>query len=192
MKLQDHMSTITKVAEVAGKEYSIEQALDKMEKEWENIKLEIKPYKDTGTYMIRTSEETSQLLDDHIVMTQSMSFSPYKKPFEDRISSWENKLKTTQDVLDEWITCQRSWLYLEPIFSSEDINRQLPVESKRYQTMERIWRKLMKTAKDNPQVHNIFTFISGCVEVLMYFFSGHVKYLSVTITWDFFKNEKLK
>lgn len=192
MKLQDHMSTITKVAEVAGKEYSIEQALDKMEKEWENIKLEIKPYKDTGTYMIRTSEETSQLLDDHIVMTQSMSFSPYKKPFEDRISSWENKLKTTQDVLDEWITCQRSWLYLEPIFSSEDINRQLPVESKRYQTMERIWRKLMKTAKDNPQVHNIFTFIPGCVEVLMYFFSGHVKYLSVTITWDFFKNEKLK
>lgn len=192
MKLQDHMSTITKVAEVAGKEYSIEQALDKMEKEWENIKLEIKPYKDTGTYMIRTSEETSQLLDDHIVMTQSMSFSPYKKPFEDRISSWENKLKTTQDVLDEWITCQRSWLYLEPIFSSEDINRQLPVESKRYQTMERIWRKLMKTAKDNPQVHNIFTFIPGCVEVLMYFFSGHVKYLSVTITWDFLKNEKLK
>lgn len=192
MKLQDHMSTITKVAEVAGKEYSIEQALDKMEKEWENIKLEIKPYKDTGTYMIRTSEETSQLLDDHIVMTQSMSFSPYKKPFEDRISSWENKLKTTQDVLDEWITCQRSWLYLEPIFSSEDINRQLPVESKRYQTMERIWRKLMKTAKDNPQVHNIFTFIPGCVEVLMYFFSGHVKYLFVTITWDFFKNEKLK
>lgn len=170
MKLQDHMSTITKVAEVAGKEYSIEQALDKMEKEWENIKLEIKPYKDTGTYMIRTSEETSQLLDDHIVMTQSMSFSPYKKPFEDRISSWENKLKTTQDVLDEWITCQRSWLYLEPIFSSEDINRQLPVESKRYQTMERIWRKLMKSAKDNPQVHNPFTLIPGCVVDLVYFF----------------------
>ena len=28
--------------------------------------------------------------------------------------------------------CQRSWLYLEPIFSSDDINRQLPVEGKRY------------------------------------------------------------
>ncbi|VDI54361.1 Hypothetical predicted protein, partial [Mytilus galloprovincialis] len=85
-------------------------------------------------------------------MTQSMSFSPYKKPFEDRISNWENKLKTTQDVLDEWLACQRSWLYLEPIFSSDDIQRQLPVESKRYQTMDRIWRKIMKTARDNPQV----------------------------------------
>lgn len=57
-----------------------------------------------------------------------------------------------QDVLDEWLNCQRAWLYLEPIFSSEDINRQLPVESKRYQTMERIWRKVMKNAKENPQV----------------------------------------
>ncbi|KAK3096562.1 hypothetical protein FSP39_001310 [Pinctada imbricata] len=151
MNLQDHIGTISKVAEIAGKEYSIEQ--DKMEKDWEPG--------DLSTYyhirkLVHTSserpEDTSQLLDDHIVMTQSMSFSPFKKPFEDRINSWENKLKTTQDVLDEWLVCQRSWLYLEPIFSSEDINRQLPVESKRYQTMERIWRKIMKTAKDNPQV----------------------------------------
>ena len=48
--------------------------------------------------------------------------------------------------------CQRSWLYLEPIFSSEDINRQLPVESKRYQTMDRIWRKIMNGAKKDPKV----------------------------------------
>lgn len=54
-----------------------------------------------------------------------------------------------QEVLEEWLNCQRSWLYLEPIFSSEDINRQLPVESKRYQTMERIWRKIMKNAYEN-------------------------------------------
>lgn len=52
-------------------------------------------------------------------------------------------------MLEEWLNCQRSWLYLEPIFSSEDINRQLPVESKRYQTMERIWRKIMKNAYEN-------------------------------------------
>ena len=56
-----------------------------------------------------------------------------------------------QDVLDEWLLCQRQWLYLEPIFSSEDINRQLPVESKRYQTMERLWRKIMKNAKETPR-----------------------------------------
>nr|XP_001915928.3 dynein heavy chain 1, axonemal isoform X2 [Equus caballus] len=155
MNLQDHIESISKVAEVAGKEYAIEQALDKMEKEWSTILFNVLPYKETDTYILKSPDEASQLLDDHIVMTQSMSFSPYKKPFEQRISSWENKLKLTQEVLEEWLNCQRSWLYLEPIFSSEDINRQLPVESKRYQTMERIWRKIMKNAYENREVINV-------------------------------------
>ncbi|XP_065194434.1 dynein axonemal heavy chain 1-like [Sycon ciliatum] len=152
MKMDEHIDVISKVAEVAGKEFSIEQALDNMEDQWKAIVLEIIAYKETGTSIMRASEECSQLLDDHIVMTQSMAFSPYKKPFEQRINAWENKLKVTQDVMDEWVACQRSWLYLEPIFSSDDIMRQLPVEGKRYQTMDRMWRKVMSRAKEEPRV----------------------------------------
>ncbi|KAG8436117.1 hypothetical protein GDO86_007286 [Hymenochirus boettgeri] len=152
MNLQDHIDSIAKVAEIAGKEFAIEQALDKMENEWTSVLFTVLPYKETGTFILKSPEEASQLLDDHIVMTQSMAFSPFKKPFEERISTWEGKLRLTQDVLEEWLACQRSWLYLEPIFSSEDINRQLPVEGKRYQTMERTWRKVMKNAEENKQV----------------------------------------
>lgn len=57
-----------------------------------------------------------------------------------------------QDVLEEWLTCQRSWLYLEPIFSSDDINQQLPVEGKRYQQMEQTWRRVMKSAFNKRKV----------------------------------------
>lgn len=67
-----------------------------MEKEWSTILFNVLPYKETETYILKSPDEASQLLDDHIVMTQSMSFSPYKKPFEQRINSWENKLKLTQ------------------------------------------------------------------------------------------------
>ena len=87
-----------------------------MENEWAPLLLEILPYKETGTYIIKILDEVTQLLDDHIVMTQSMSFSPFKKAFEERIATWESMLVMTQDVLDEWMMCQRSWLYLEPIF----------------------------------------------------------------------------
>lgn len=58
--------------------------------------MDIIAYKETGTFIMKTAEETAQMLDDHIVMTQAMSFSPYKKPFEGRITTWENKLRTTQ------------------------------------------------------------------------------------------------
>ena len=46
--------------------------------------------------IIKASDDVAQMLDDHIVMTQTMTFSPYKKPFEERISSWETKLRITQ------------------------------------------------------------------------------------------------
>lgn len=67
-----------------------------MQSEWALVMFEVLPYKETGTYILKSPDEASQLLDDHIVMTQSMSFSPYKKVFEDRISTWESKLRMTQ------------------------------------------------------------------------------------------------
>ncbi|PAA45958.1 hypothetical protein BOX15_Mlig009546g7, partial [Macrostomum lignano] len=155
MGLQEHIETIAKVAEVAGKEYSIEQALRKMQSDWESVCFEVMAYKDTGTFIVKVGEEVNQQLDDHIVMTQQISFSQFKKPFENEINKWESKLRTSQDVLEEWVNCQRQWLYLEPIFSSDDINRQLPLEGKRYSTMERMWRKIMKNAKENPKVIEI-------------------------------------
>lgn len=74
-----------------------------MEKEWSSILFNVLPYKETDTYILKSPDEASQLLDDHIVMTQSMSFSPFKKPFEQRINSWETKLKLTQVGLPPFV-----------------------------------------------------------------------------------------
>lgn len=67
-----------------------------MEADWSNVEFEVLAYKETGTYILKSPDEASQLLDDHIVMTQSMSFSPFKKAFEERITTWESKLRMTQ------------------------------------------------------------------------------------------------
>uniref|UniRef100_A0A8C3ERS2 Dynein axonemal heavy chain 1 n=1 Tax=Corvus moneduloides TaxID=1196302 RepID=A0A8C3ERS2_CORMO len=150
LNLQDHMESILKVAETASKEYAIESALNKVENEWKSVAFIVTLYKDTNTYVLKSTDDISQLLDDHIVLVQSMSFSPFKKPFEERMNLWENKLKMTQVL--EWLNCQRSWLYLEPIFRSEDIKRQLPVESQRYNTVDKDWRHVMKNANANPEV----------------------------------------
>ncbi|XP_023791251.1 dynein heavy chain 1, axonemal [Cyanistes caeruleus] len=152
LNLQDHMESVLKVAETASKEYAIENALNKIEMEWKSVSFIVTLYKNTKTYILKSTDDISQLLDDHIVLVQSMSFSPFKKPFEERMNLWETKLKMTQDVLEEWLNCQRSWLYLEPIFSSEDIKRQLPVESQRYNTVDKDWRHVMKKANANPEV----------------------------------------
>lgn len=152
LHLMDKLTILTKAGDAAGKEYAIEASLDKMVKEWEIMFLVTADYRDTGTSVLKSLDEIFQLLDDHIVMTQAMSFSPFKKPFEERIIAWEQGLKLASEILEAWIACQRSWLYLEPIFGNEDIQKQLPLEAKRFATVDRNWRKYMSEAKKNSHV----------------------------------------
>lgn len=56
---------------------------------------------------MKISDEMQQLLDDHIVMTQQISFSPFKGAFEQRIDEWETKLRTTAAVIEEWMDVQK-------------------------------------------------------------------------------------
>jgi dynein heavy chain len=141
-----------KVSEIAGKEYAIETAIEKMVAEWEGVDLEVREYRETETYVVRVDETVTQMLDDHIVMAQAMSFSPFKKPFEARIHEWERTLSMTSEVLDEWLALQRAWMYLEPIFGSDDIMEQLPLEGKRFGAVDRSWRKTLLRAKATPGV----------------------------------------
>lgn len=96
-----------RIAESAAKEFTIEDTLTKMQKDWELIEMELTAYKKTGTFIMRVSDETMQMLDDHIVMTQQISFSPFKGPFEGAIDEWQDKLKLTFDVIEEWMDVQK-------------------------------------------------------------------------------------
>jgi len=111
------------------------------------VLLDVVAYRETGTYVLRGVDELQALLDEHVTTTQAMAFSAFKKPFAERIDSWSETLNTVADVLDEWMKVQRSWLYLQPIFDSPDIQKQLPTEFKRFTTVDKNWRATLLAAK---------------------------------------------
>ncbi|RLN83016.1 hypothetical protein BBO99_00002484 [Phytophthora kernoviae] len=136
----------------ASKEFSLEKALDKMETEWVGINFSTKEYRSTGTSILCSTDEIQQIIDDQIVKTQSMRGSRYNKPYFERISKWEKMLISIQDIMDNWIKVQATWLYLEPIFSSEDIMRQMPIEGALFRKVDANWRRNMQDTVASPAV----------------------------------------
>lgn len=51
---------------------------------------------------------------------------------------------------DEWMVCQRNWLYLESIFSAPDIQRQLPTEAKMFMSVDKSWKDIMRKVQRLP------------------------------------------
>ncbi|EFJ50020.1 dynein heavy chain 6 [Volvox carteri f. nagariensis] len=150
--LPKHLVAIAEVAEYASKEYSLERALDKMQADWAGVVFDTMPWRSTGTTILRALDDVQMLLDDQIVKTQSMRASPYIGPFEDRVRLWEAKLSLTQETLDQWLRCQQGWLYLEPIFGSEDIMQQMPNEGRKFKAVDHTWRRTMEKLSKNAEV----------------------------------------
>lgn len=150
--LQRFTSAIEETCVSASKEYSLEKALDKMETEWVGVKFGTKEYRATGTSILCATDEIQQIIDDQIVKTQSMRGSRYNKPYFERISKWEKMLISIQDIMDNWIKVQATWLYLEPIFSSDDIMRQMPTEGALFRKVDASWRRNMQETIANPAV----------------------------------------
>ncbi|ETM98439.1 hypothetical protein PPTG_19561 [Phytophthora nicotianae INRA-310] len=148
--ITQHLETIQEIGTFAEKEYSLQKNLSAMIAEWEKVEFQTAPYRETGTYLLRSTDDIVALLDDHLVKTQTMRGSPYIKSIEKDCKAWEKKLQYSQQLLDEWMACQRTWLYLEAIFSSEDIMRQMPTEARRFASVDALWRKTMEDTVAEP------------------------------------------
>nr|AML30857.1 axonemal inner arm dynein heavy chain 1 [Marsilea vestita] len=145
LQVDEHLLKLEEISEHASKEYSLEKALDQMKSEWAELVFEGSMYKDTGTYILKGApiEESQILLEEQIVKTQNMSSSAFAQFFSERISVWLKRINRMQSILSEWLKMQAAWMYLQPIFGSEDILKQMPKEGTAFHSVDKVWRRIV-------------------------------------------------
>ncbi len=71
--------------------------------------------------------------------------------------------------MDSWLRVQAAWLYLEPIFGSQDIRNQIPREGALFEQVDERWSVLLRTRIQGPAVQNLlpcFVCINSSLQLL--------------------------
>ncbi|OAE19678.1 hypothetical protein AXG93_1847s1410 [Marchantia polymorpha subsp. ruderalis] len=156
MELHNFAEVISDITNAAIKELNIETELRNLGETWKVQQFDVFKYTKDGMdrgWVLRSTEQTTVLLEEMMMNLQGMSSSRYVRPFLDEVSSWEQKLSLVGEVIDIWMQVQRKWMYLESIFvGSDDIRHQLPEEAKRFDTIDKNWIKIMAETAKSPNI----------------------------------------
>ncbi|XP_044541337.1 dynein axonemal heavy chain 10 [Gracilinanus agilis] len=147
MELHKHTDVIQEIVVSAVKEITIEKGVKDILDTWENMKFTvIKYFKGTQErgFILGSVDEIIQCLDDNTVNLQSISGSRFVGPFLTTVHKWEKTLSLIGEVIEIWMIVQRKWMYLESIFIGGDIRSQLPDEAKKFDNIDRIFKRAIE------------------------------------------------
>jgi dynein heavy chain len=149
--LHTHCNLVAKISGDATQEATLREMIEKVRQQWEATEFATKPFKDSrDATVLGAVDDVLQTLEETQLVMQSVMGSPYVTALRSDAEAWHKKLQLFSDVLDEWLACQRSWMYLESIFAAPDLQRQLPAELKMFQSVDVFWKKLMKGVEMDP------------------------------------------
>lgn len=156
-KIDLEFEKVDEISAFASGEATINGQLKEIAGFWESQALFfVLPYRDSkDRFIIGDIEDTIAQLEDNQMSIQTMMGSKYVAEIRGAVELWEKHLGYITDVIDEWLTFQRQWMYLENIFNAEDIQKQLPAEAKLFQGVDKWWKDHMKLYKAYPQIYNV-------------------------------------
>ncbi|XP_063775070.1 dynein axonemal heavy chain 14 isoform X3 [Pseudophryne corroboree] len=167
LRIFQHKDKITDISTTATNEATLQGMLDKVVSLWNktNFKLTAHQSELSEILLIASAEDITAQLEESQVTLSTVKSSRYCQPIKNIVDEWDRKLSLFARTMEEWMRCQRNWLYLEQIFLASDIQRQLPAEAKLFSQVDLSWKELMNYTKDRPNALRAAT-VPGVLEVL--------------------------
>ncbi|XP_004439654.1 PREDICTED: dynein heavy chain 14, axonemal [Ceratotherium simum simum] len=159
LKMFQYEDEINGISTSATNEAALENTLSKIVDLWNTTPLHLVLHQ-TETYstlIISSTDDILAQLEESQIVFATIKGSSYLGPIKDLVDKWDKNLTLFSYTLEEWMNCQRNWLYLEPIFHSLEIQRQLPAEAKLFSQVISMWKEIMLKVQNKLNVLQITT-----------------------------------
>ncbi|XP_047601385.1 dynein axonemal heavy chain 6 isoform X2 [Lutra lutra] len=151
LRVFDFAQEIQDISGQASGEAALETILKKVEDSWKTTEFIVLPHRDSkDVFILGGTDDIQVLLDDSTINIATIASSRYVGPLKTRVDDWQKQLALFNQTLEEWLNCQRNWLYLESIFNAPDIQRQLPAEAKMFLQVDKSWKEIMRKVNRLP------------------------------------------
>ncbi|CAK0841283.1 unnamed protein product [Prorocentrum cordatum] len=146
----DHRELVSEVSAMASGEHGLETQLDAIVAAWADLPLPILNHRNQrDLWILGDLADVITLCEDHSVSIGTMMGSRFVHGIKEKVEVWEKKINMASDVIDEWYQVQRAWMYLENIFSAEDIQQQLPSEAAKFKQVDKYWKDLFRKIRQS-------------------------------------------
>lgn len=106
--------------------------------------------------MIAEIDELWALIDECMANLNNILGSRFLKNSRQKVEQLNNDILFASETLNDWLTCQKNWIYLENIFSQADIKKRLPSDSKDFEKVNKYILEQIKKAQSKKFVYLMF------------------------------------
>lgn len=124
-----YMDDIVAISLRATGEYKLVNQWEAINAAWKEVAFSVVQHKDTeGVWVLSEVDDLYTFLDENLAQVNMILGNRYAGVIRDKAVQTKKDLNTLNNAVDEWITVQQEWMYLETIFKSPEIKKTLPAE----------------------------------------------------------------
>jgi len=134
---------VEEICDGADKQLAIERKIVELKEQWGAFTFEFAMWKSREIPVLKAFGYVIEELEEAQLVCQTLLSVRHVAPFREEVQKFLTMLSDTADTLEMWVKVQMLWTSLESVFLGGDIAKQMPIEAKKFQKINKDWEKLM-------------------------------------------------
>jgi energy-coupling factor transporter ATP-binding protein EcfA2 len=143
----------------ATKEMALEVQINEAISLWEDIEVKITFCAEKeGWFVVSDFICVYNEIDDLIIATEKILMSRYINPLKSQADSLMKALAEAESLLRIWELFQSKWKSLHPMFAMEDVRSFIPLEARKFTTLDNAWKRIMSDLRRETSLSNMMSY----------------------------------